>query len=158
MFEFIEKYRPYFFSLREDAKYVFLDLAIPINWDLSNIKLIIDVFSGVNFNLQDTDGKVNLVSFYIEINPKNYNTLFECVAQVLKFNKEIEEKDRLLKEKILELESLFNKEPLHKLKEITFISGENEKKPRVVGKRTRKGSEVSGESETEISERTEENT
>jgi FMN phosphatase YigB (HAD superfamily) len=59
---------------------------------------------------------------------------------------ELEEKDRLFREKVRELEALFKKESLDKLKDITFIEEdgqENTKGISLVGKGDEEGSEGS---------------
>ena len=66
------------------------------------------------------DGLLSLLSLISSATQEGYDVVFSCALEVIIINKEEEEKQRLLEEKIKELEQLFKKESLDKLKEINF--------------------------------------
>ena len=50
-----------------------------------------------------------------------FDLVFECALDIIRYNEEEEEKQRLYQLKIKELQELFQKEPLNKLKELNLI-------------------------------------
>ncbi len=50
-----------------------------------------------------------------------YDVVFSCAKEIITTNKEMEEKQKLLQQKIKELEVLFQHQSLDKLKDISFI-------------------------------------
>ncbi len=122
MYELISNLRPYFFSLREISDNVSLDLRIPTTWRLENIQNIISQYKSLQLKVQDKNDKSQLVSIISLATQDGYDTARICAEEIIKYNIELEEKDRLFKEKVRELETLFKKESLHKLKEINFIA------------------------------------
>ncbi len=122
MYELISNLRPYFFSLREISDNVSLDLRIPTTWRLENIQMIVAQYKSLQLKVQDKNDKSQLVSIISLATPDGYDTARLCAEEIIKYNIELEEKDRLFKEKVRELETLFKKESLNKLKEINFIT------------------------------------
>ncbi len=122
MYELISSLRPYFFSLREISDNVSLDLRIPTTWRLENIQNILSQYKSLQLKVQDKNDKSQLVSIISLATQDGYDTARICAEEIIKYNIELEEKDRLFKEKVRELETLFRKESLHKLKEINFIA------------------------------------
>jgi hypothetical protein len=122
VYELISNLRPYFFSLREISDNVSLDLRIPTTWRLENIQNIISQYKSLQLKVQDKNDKSQLVSIISLATQDGYDTARICAEEIIKYNIELEEKDRLFKEKVRELETLFKKESLHKLKEINFIA------------------------------------
>lgn len=122
MYELISSLRPYFFSLREISDNVSLDLRIPTTWRLENIQNILSQYKSLQLKVQDKNDKSQLVSIISLATQDGYDTARICAEEIIKYNIELEEKDRLFKEKVRELETLFKKESLHKLKEINFIA------------------------------------
>jgi hypothetical protein len=132
----IKKLRPYFYSLREIKGNASLDLLIPNKWkyqitSLENIKVI----------QQDDDGNKKLISIITKLNSENtaYSLTLACANEIIKFNIEEEEKEKLFQEKMKELESIFKNSDLEKLKQIKFT--ENEEQNRMVDVGDRKGQE-----------------
>jgi hypothetical protein len=122
VYELISSLRPYFFSLREISDNVSLDLRIPTTWRLENIQNILSQYKSLQLKVQDKNDKSQLVSIISLATQDGYDTARICAEEIIKYNIELEEKDRLFKEKVRELETLFRKESLHKLKEINFIA------------------------------------
>ncbi len=117
MYESIKKLRPYFYSLREIENNVSLDIKIPIDW---NFNEIIQPYSLVKFKIQDKNDKFTLLSLISVGNQEGYDIVFLCAIEIINVNKENEEKQRLFNEKVKELEELFKKEKLDKLKSLNL--------------------------------------
>ena len=62
-----------------------------------------------------------MVSLISNATADGYDVVFSCAKEIITMNKEMEEKQRLLQQKIKELEVLFQHQTLDKLKEISFI-------------------------------------
>jgi hypothetical protein len=121
MYEMIFSLRPYFFSLREVDKNVSLDIKIPGRWKIENVQLIAGQYKTLSLKIQDKNDKNQLISLISIATEDGYETVRTCALEIIKFNNELEEKELLFKEKVKELEMLFKKESLYKLKDITFI-------------------------------------
>lgn len=122
MYELISNLRPYFFSLREISDNVSLDLRIPTSWRLENVQNTVAQYKSLQLKIQDKNDKNQLISIISLATQDGYDTARICAEEIIKYNLELEEKERLFKEKVRELESLFRKESLDKLKEINFIT------------------------------------
>ena len=121
MYELISNLRPYFFSLREIERNVSLDLKIPTTWRLEHVQQVVSQYKSMSLKVQDKNDKYQLVSLVSFATQEGYDTARSCATEIIKYNIELEEKDRLFKEKVRELETLFRNESLDKLKEISFI-------------------------------------
>lgn len=118
MFDNIRHLRPYFFSLREIDNNVSLDIKLPATW---KIESIIAQYKSMKYKIQDKNEKFILVSLISNATSEGYDVAFTCAKEIITVNKEMEEKQRLLQQKIKELEVLFQHQSLDKLKEISFI-------------------------------------
>jgi tRNA(Phe) wybutosine-synthesizing methylase Tyw3 len=121
VYEVISSLRPYFFSLREIDKNVSLDVKIPNKWRIENVQYVVSQYKSVAIKVQDKNDKFQLVSLIAVANEDGYETARICAMEIIKYNVELEEKERLFKEKVKELELLFKKESLDKLKDINFL-------------------------------------
>ena len=150
-FEIIKNLQPYFFSLREiNNSNMCLDLKLPVTWKFNEIVSKYNETSPIIGKVQDKNENFILISLITELNFNDYDRLFECAKDVIKTNKDIEEKYFLLDLKIKELKQLFQNESLDKLKDISFI--ENEKQGdatiiKMVGKGNKKGQHGNNESQ-----------
>lgn len=118
MFEYIKQLKPYFFSLREVENNAVLDIKLPITWKYEEILL---PYKSLKYKVQDKNDKFTLISIISVSTLDGYNLLHTCAKEVIKINKEEEEKRKLFEQKVTELRLLFQKESLDKLKDITFI-------------------------------------
>lgn len=118
MFESIKELRPYFFSLREIESNVSLDIKLPVNWRYEEI---VKPYRSVKIKIQDKNDKHNLLSIISNATQEGYNVAFSCAMDIIKSNKEEEEKQKLFQLKVKELQELFKKESLDKLKTISLI-------------------------------------
>jgi hypothetical protein len=118
VFENIKSLRPYFHSLREIENNVSLDIKLPLNWKYDEIS---KPYRTIKLKIQDKSDKFTLVSLISYATQDGYDVVFECANEIINVNKEEEEKKTLFHAKVKELESLFLKESLDKLKEINLI-------------------------------------
>lgn len=118
MFENIKSIRPYFFSLREIEDNVSLDLRLPTNWKFDEI---IKPYRILKIKIQDKNEKNTLISIISNSSQNGYDVAFACANDIIKINKEEEEKQLLFKQKVKELEDLFRIQTLDKLKDINLL-------------------------------------
>ena len=129
MFDNIIFLRPYFFSLREIDSNVSLDIKLPVTWKFESI---IAPYKTLKTKVQDKNEKFTLVSLISHATADGYEIVFACAKEIISFNKEMEEKQKLFQSKIKELEILFQHQSLDKLKEISFIeNGRQENEPSI---------------------------
>lgn len=126
MYELIASLRPYFFSLREVSDNVSLDLKIPTTWRLEHVQHIVAQYKSLQLKVQDKNDKSQLISIISIATQDGYDTARICAEEIIKHNIELEEKERLFKEKVKELEMLFRKESLDKLKDINFLEDDRQ--------------------------------
>ena len=118
MFENIKSIRPYFFSLREIEGNVSLDIKLPLTWKYENITT---PYRSIKTRVQDKSEKFTLISLVSNATQDGYDVVFACASEIVSINKEEEEKRKLFQSKVKELENLFQKESLHKLKDLNFL-------------------------------------
>lgn len=121
MYELISDLRPYFFSLREIERNVSLDLKIPTTWRLEHVQQVVGQYKSMSLKVQDKNDKFQLVSLVSFATQEGYDTARSCATEIIKHNIELEQKEKLFKEKVKELEMLFRNESLDKLKDINFL-------------------------------------
>lgn len=145
MFENIKSLRPYFFSLREIENNVSLDIKIPLSWKYDEI---IKPYRILNIKIQDKNDKHTLLSLISNATQNGYDVAFACANEIIKLNKEEEEKQRLFQEKVKELQELFKNQSLDKLKDINLLKLDGQEDTtsiELVEEGDREGSEGSGE-------------
>jgi hypothetical protein len=118
VFKNIKSLRPYFFSLREIEGNVSLDIKIPLTWKFDTI---ITPYRSVKTKVQDKSEKFTLISLISNATQDGYDVVFACASEIVTVNKEDEEKRKLFQSKVRELETLFQKESLNKLKDLNFL-------------------------------------
>lgn len=119
MYKHIQTLRPYFYSLREIDTNLVLDVKIPLNWIFEEI---VNQYKAIKLIVQDKNDKFILLSLITFSSQEGYDTLFACTNEVIKLNKEEEEKKKLFQQKVKELEMLFQNESLDVLKEINLTT------------------------------------
>jgi hypothetical protein len=133
VYELISNLRPYFFSLREIERNVSLDLKIPTTWRLEHVQQVVSQYKSMSLKVQDKNDKYQLVSLVSFATQEGYDTARSCAVEIIKYNIELEEKDRLFKEKVRELETLFRNESLDKLKDINFLENNEQEDSTGIG-------------------------
>lgn len=119
MFESIKTLRPHFHSLREIEGNVSLDIKLPLTWRYEDI---VKPYRSIKVKVQDKNEKFNLVSLISAGTQDGYDVAFACALEILQINKDEEEKQKLFQQKVKELQELFKKETLDKLKDINLFS------------------------------------
>ena len=118
MFENIKSLRPYFFSLREIEGNISLDMKLPLSW---KYETIVAPYRSIKVKVQDKSEKFTLISLISNATQDGYDVVFACSLEIVNINKEEEEKRKLFQEKVKELENLFQKQTLNKLKDLNFL-------------------------------------
>lgn len=147
MFELVRKLRPYFFSLREIENNVSLDIKLPVTWKYEEI---VKPYRSIKIKVQDKNDKNNLVSLIASSTQEGYDVVFTCALEIVVLNREEEEKQRLFQIKVKELQELFKKESLDKLKEINLLEDygqEDVASPRMAGEGNSEGQDRDSESQ-----------
>jgi phenylalanyl-tRNA synthetase beta subunit len=119
VFESIKTLRPHFHSLREIEGNVSLDIKLPLTWRYEDI---VKPYRSIKVKVQDKNEKFNLVSLISAGTQDGYDVAFACALEILQINKDEEEKQKLFQQKVKELQELFKKETLDKLKDINLFS------------------------------------
>jgi hypothetical protein len=119
VFESIKSLRPHFHSLREIEGNVSLDIKLPLNWRYDDIA---KPYRSVKIKVQDKNEKFTLVSLISNGTQDGYDVVFACALEILQVNKDEEEKQKLFQQKVKELQELFKKESLDKLKDINLLN------------------------------------
>ena len=120
MYELISNLRPYFFSLREIERNVSLDLKIPTTWRLEHVQQVVGQYKSMSLKVQDKNDKFQLVSLVSFATQEGYDTARSCASEIIKYNIELEEKDKLFQNKVDELKSIFEKQNLENLQNLKF--------------------------------------
>lgn len=118
MFETIEKLQPYFRSIRQVKTDISLDLQFPATWKFEDIT---KPYSSIKIKVQDKNDQFTLLSLMSVTTKTGYDVVFSCANEIITYNKEEEEKQKLFQQKVKELQELFKNESLEKLKEINLL-------------------------------------
>jgi hypothetical protein len=118
VFENIKSLRPHFHSLREIENNVSLDIKLPLTWRYEEI---VKPYRSIKIKVQDKNEKFTLLSLISSATQDGYDVVFACSLEILQINKDEEEKQRLFQQKVKELQELFKKESLDKLKDINLL-------------------------------------
>lgn len=112
---FIEKTNKYLKSVRILKNYVSFDMIFPNSWImLKNVPENIEI-------LQNENNEGIIVTSFVCQNKKEFIDILErTLDNVIKTNIEKEEKERLFKSKVKELQNIFEKEKLDNLKSLKF--------------------------------------
>jgi len=155
VYELISNLRPYFFSLREIDSNVSLDLKLPTTWKIEHVQQVVSQYKSMAFKVQDKNERYQLVSLISLATQEGYGTARSCAIEIIKHNIELEEKERLFKEKVKELEMMFKNEPLNKLKNINFLEEhgqEDSTGTKLALERDGEGSKGDSEPQAEVTE------
>jgi hypothetical protein len=107
---------PYLQSVRKLKNYLSFDLSIPNSWKLP--KKYVD-----EEKIMEQESKIEghrLISFVTEISEDAVEKNTENIQNIIKYNLDREEKDRLFQVKVSELKTIFEKQSLGKLKNLSF--------------------------------------
>jgi hypothetical protein len=150
VFQSIKSLRPHFHSLREIEGNVSLDIKLPLTWRYEDI---IKPYRSIKIKIQDKNEKFTLLSLISNGTQDGYDVVFACALEILQINRDEEEKQKLFQQKVKELQELFKKESLDKLKDINLLNDYGQEITTGIGlveERDREGQE--GDRDTEDSD------
>ena len=107
---------PYLVSIRKLENYVSIDIEFPKSWKYP--KKYVDEKTIIEQKAQKED--VRFFSFATAFDETSLNVLFTNINGIVKYNKEREEKEFLLDEKMKQLRSFFGQNKLDDLKSLEF--------------------------------------
>lgn len=113
--EFNDLY-PYIQSVRKLKNYLSFDMSFPKKWKLP--KKYVKEESAIEHSSQDPDNR--LISFASEFEEVSINDTAENIKNIIKYNKELEAKEKLFNDKVNELKHLFDKQNLQSLHSLKF--------------------------------------
>lgn len=111
--ERIKNVGKYFAMFNVHDGVVCVGVRFPDKWTLFDVQTICDEF-GIQIKLKDG------VTFFLCDIDDGFEPVFDAVDFIVEQNKSLEEKTNLLKQKVDELRTLFEQEPLEKLKTLQF--------------------------------------
>jgi hypothetical protein len=107
---------PYLQSVRKIQNYLSFDISFPTTWKLP--KKYVDEKKIMEQESQIKNER--LFSYVSQINEEDIEKVYDNLKNIIKYNLEREEKDRLFETKVDELKKLFEKQNLDKLKGLYF--------------------------------------
>lgn len=116
MFQEFNMLFPYIQSVRKLKNYLTFDIEFPDTWKLP--KKFVDEKSVIENSTSNPN--VRLFSFISEFNQNSVDLQIENIKNIISYNKEREEKDRLFQQKIDELKHIFEKQKLNDLHGLKF--------------------------------------
>jgi hypothetical protein len=116
LYQEISEILPYFQSIRKLKNYLSIDVQIPNTWKLPKKYVEEDKV------VEQENGTSNfrLISFVCEINEESVEKNKNNLLNIIKYNLEREEKEKLFEEKVNELKMVFEKQPLESLQNLKF--------------------------------------
>ena len=120
--EEIIKLRPHLTGIRFHQSFIILDFVIPVHWQVPTKGVPASVQIKVNDNTETT----NSISLFSTFDNENTKAIFKFSNKLVKENMELEEKKKLLEQKIAELEVIFKGNGLESLKGLNFDIQTNE--------------------------------
>ena len=112
----ILKLDEYFNSIRLHEGLLVIDLQLPKKWLIKEV--INQRQNNMQIQLGASDDKYQIVSFFIAFDEPNTLSIQEEIEAVIKWNKDIEEKDYLLNQKMLELRKMFSENNIDSLRKL----------------------------------------
>ena len=113
--EFNDLY-PYIQSVRKLKNYLSFDMSFPRTWKLPKKYVKEDSV----IENESSDKSYRLISFVSQFEEESINNIAENIKNIIKYNKELEAKEKLFNDKVNELKSLFEKQNLQSLNELKF--------------------------------------
>ena len=107
---------PYLQSVRKLENYLIFDVSFPTTWKLP--KKYVDEKMVVE--QKSAKPEFRCFSFATSFDEETLDKLFNNLKNIIKYNKEREEKEKLFEEKVKELKSFFDKSNLTDLKSLEF--------------------------------------
>lgn len=112
----LESIFPYMISIRKLDTYLSFDIEFPTTWKLP--KKYVD--EKMILEQENQKEGFRCFSFATSFEDNTINLLFENLKNIIKYNLEREEKEKLFETKVKELKNVFDKSNLDDLKELEF--------------------------------------
>jgi hypothetical protein len=106
----------YLVSVRKLKNYISIDIQFPKQWKIPKKYVNEDKI----VENEKIDNDCRFFSFVSEFDEKNLNDTVGNIKNIISYNKEIEMKERLLKQKIDELKRIFETEKIESLQGLKF--------------------------------------
>lgn len=107
---------PYLQSVRKLKNYLSFDISFPESWKLPKKYVEEDKIMEQKSQIDNE----RLFSYVTEISEEGVMKVHSNITNIIKFNLEREEKDKLFQNKVEELKKIFEKQNLEKLKNLSF--------------------------------------
>lgn len=107
---------PYLISIRKLKNYLSFDISLPATWKLP--KKFVNEEQVVEMTSEDPNTRA--LSFITSFEESVIKSNLENIKNLIKYNKELEAKEKLFEDKVNELKSLFDGESLEKLRTLAF--------------------------------------
>ena len=119
----IEIFKDLFHGVRIHEDLIIIDLKLPITWEekkiLQQSKLSHDG-NPVQMKTNTSDENYKLISFYSVFDEKNTDILVSEIKKIIKWNRDLEEKNELLNRKMIELRKVFHENNLEDLRDVNI--------------------------------------
>ena len=116
LYKEISKLSPHLQSIRKIKDYLSIDVSFPKNWKLPKKFVEEDKV----MEQQSPNPEERLISFVSEISDEIIDICVQNIENIIKYNREREEKERLFDEKVKELKVVFEKQSLKELQDLKF--------------------------------------
>lgn len=107
---------PYIQSIRKLKEYLSFDISFPNNWKLPKKYVQEDKVMEQESVIQNE----RLFSFVTQINEQDIEKVIENIKNIIKYNIELEEKEKLFQSKVEELKNIFQKQNITNLRDLQF--------------------------------------
>ena len=115
-YNFINKNKNYLRSVRFIKDHVSFDMIFPKRWEIKKeYKDKVDMIEN-----ESSDSESKIISFVSEVVEDKINTIENIITEIIKYNIEREEKEKLFRYKVQELKEIFSKQKLDNLKNLKF--------------------------------------
>lgn len=122
----ISKFGEFFNSIRKHESFLVVDLKLPVDWEVDTI--LSDLGNGVQQKINSKNTTQKLISFFSTFDEVGAEHLSNNISAIIKWNKDIEEKNNLLDVKMVELRKMFEENNVDSLRKLDFTFKENQLK------------------------------
>ena len=116
LYKEISKLLPHLQSVRKIKDYLSVDVSFPKSWKLPKKFVEEDKI----MEQQSPNPEERLISFVSEIDEITIDNCLTNIQNIIQYNREREEKERLFDEKVKELKIVFEKQTLKELQDLKF--------------------------------------
>ena len=118
LYDNILEFGDLFHSIRKHDDFLVVDLKLPVGWE--DKKIIDSRGSKIQMKSADSNDTHKLVSFFNLYTSEECGVLVGEIKSIIKWNKDIEEKNNLLNLKMLELKKVFSENDVAALRKLDF--------------------------------------